>query len=338
MKILLIGGTGTLSKAVRDELLNNTNHDVIVLHRGHRELPLHPHLREIKADIHDPKLADILKDEAFDVVVHFVLYHPDEVSSMMDVFKHRCKQFVYISTVATLDHDHHFLISESTPTGNKQSTYGQNKAEAEKRFLESSHFPVTIIRPAQTYSDDRIPLSIKPKQCWPVIERMLNHKPVIIHGDGQSLWASMHASDFAKALVPLLGNLSTVREIIHIQNPQAHRWMEVYEDLAELLNVPLYPITISSQSLVQTSLYDLQTSLVGDKMYSNLYDISKLKKFNPEFTSKIDLKTGLQMYLDYMNEHPELKQSDPQFDQWCDRMVEVYSQFNQNLQTIKTDV
>lgn len=337
MNILLIGGTGTLSKAVRDELLNHTDHRLTVLHRGHRPLPKHERLTELKSDIHDPNLSEILKDRYYDVVIHFVLFHPDEVKPMVDLFTNRCGQFVFISTVATLNHEREFLISESTPRGNHQSLYGQHKAAAEERFLAYPSFPVTIIRPAQTYSDDRIPLSIKPKHCWPVIERMLKNKPVLIHGDGQSLWASMHATDFAKALVPLLGLPETRGEIIHIQNPHAHRWIDVYMHLAKLLQLELKPIFISSISLANASEYNLQETIVGDKMYSNLYDISKLKKFNPDFEPTIDVYQGLQLYLEYMDSHPELKLSDPHFDRWCDQIVDLTAQFNQSLSQLKTD-
>lgn len=337
-KILILGGTGTISSPITASLAKDPNVHLTLINRGHHNELLDPAIEILTGDIRQPgQLEALIKDRTFDCVIDFILFDPMTAQTRIDQFSGKTRQFIFISTVACLDHEHHLVISETTPRGNRFSQYGQNKAAAELVFLkayEELGFPVTIIRPSQTYSDHRIPLSVKGQGAWPIIQRMIEGKEVLIHGDGESVWASTHADDFAKGFIPLINHPQALGEIIQIMNPAPHTWNQVYRDLAELLGVQFKPVYVPSVSLSASHHYDFLTSIQGDKMSSCLYDISKLKRFVPDFNPTISLKNGLKLYLDYMEAHPELKEAEPEFDAWCDTTLAALHDANQTLKAV----
>lgn len=324
-QILILGGTGTISTPITQRLAQDPNTQVTVINRGHHNEDLPASIQVLIGDLNQPdQIKTLLHDRHFDAVIDFILFTPQQAQERLDLFTGKTNQFIFISTVACLDHEHHLVITEATPKGNRFSVYGQNKAACEDLFLQAHQtkgFPVTIIRPSQTYSGPRIPVSVKGKGCWPVIQRMIDHKEVLIHGDGESVWASTHAEDFASGFIPLIGNPATLGEIIQIMNPASHTWNEVYRLLADLLQVELRPVYVTSEVLSQVTPYDFKTSIQGDKMFSCLYDISKLKRFVPDFKPEVSLREGLKLYLDFMTAHPELKEMEPEFDTFCDAMI-----------------
>ena len=109
---------------------------------------------------------------------------PEQAKINIHAFRNSVKQFIFISSATVYNHKNNVVISESSPIGNEYSWYAGNKIQCEEIFLDAfknSNFPVTIVRPSQTYSNDRIPLSVKGINCWSVIDRIINSKPVIVH-------------------------------------------------------------------------------------------------------------------------------------------------------------
>lgn len=335
--ILILGGTGTISSPITSTLAKTPDVKVTLINRGHKNETLDPKIEILIGDINDTSaIQTLLKDRHFDCVIDFILFTPDQAKQRLSLFGGKTKQFIFISTVAALDHEHHLVITEETPRGNRFSGYGQNKAAAEEVFLKAFHqeaFPVTIIRPSQTYSENRIPLSIKGKGCWPVIQRMIEGKEVLVHGDGESVWASTHSDDFAKGFIPLINHPDTLGEIIQIMNPASHTWNEVYRILAEALQVDYKAVYVTSDALALCPAYDFKTSIQGDKMFSCIYDISKLKRLVPDFNPTVTLRDGLVAYLEFMEKHPELKENEPEFDVFCDTLIAKTHDENQTLKS-----
>lgn len=327
-KVLIIGGTGTISSPITDALSNDEGTELYVLNRGNKNSNLGDNIKIILADINNfEQSKEAIKDYSFDVVCNFIIFTKEQARNNIELFKDKTKQFIFISTVATYNHEVSCNCSEESELGNKFSSYGQNKVLAEKEFLaayKNEAFPVTIVRPTQTYSESRIPLSVKGKTCWSVVSRMLRGREVIIHGDGQSVWASTHANDFAKAFLGLVGNEKVKGETYQIMNNEPHTWDMVYLELARLLNVECRPVYIPSDLLQHSKKYDLLTSIQGDKRFSNIFNIDKIRIIVPEFKCDISVNDGLKMYLEYMNDHPELKIEEPDFDKWCDLVIEEY--------------
>ena len=327
-KVLIIGGTGTISAPIAKTLAEDNDIELYVLNRGLRKDDLPDRVSRIRGDIRKDieDIREKIRDLYFDSVINFLIMNSDDAKINIDLFKGKTDQFIFISTVVALDHYVSCSVDEKLPYGNRYSLYGQNKEECERIFLTEKDFPVTIVRPTQTYSKERIPLSLKGKTYWSVCSRILRGKQVIVHGDGQSVWAGTHADDFAELFVPLVANKDSINEIYQIMNPQSYTWDMIYQTLADELNGVYRPVYISSELLDGSKKYNWKESIHGDKHFSNIFDIAKIRRLNPDFEFKVDMKKGIRMFVEYMDEHPELKKEDPEFDAWCDDTIEKYQE------------
>lgn len=323
-KVLIIGGTGTISYPIT-ELLSDSM-DVTILNRGNKKIDLD--VEVIIGDIYDE---DLVIDGFYDVVINFLVFDEKHARRNIELFKGKTNQFIFISTNVVLNHHEHCVINENTPIGNRVSVYGQDKAMCERVFMEESDFPVTIVRPSHTFSKDRFPVSVKGKNTWTVIQRMIDGKEILVHDMGQSIWPITHASDFARLFVSLVGNEKAIGEIYHIQNPELHTWDMIYQEVARQLGVEYKPFYIPTDILSIEGSYDFDQSIRGDKMYSNIFDISKILEINPDFEFEYDLKKSVREFLEYMNDHPELKWIDKEFDEYSDRMIDRYSSLKETL-------
>lgn len=335
-KVLMIGGTGTISSPITNMLAKDPMVQLYVLNRGNKQAKLPKGVISLVGDMQDVEHTKaLLMEYEFDCVMNFIIMNVEQAKQNVALFLGKTKQFIFISTVCVLNHEVTCRIDETCEKGNAYSFYGQQKAACEDYFLTAKKemgFPVTIVRPTQTYSDARIPLSVKGKGCWPVVKRMMEGKEVIVHGDGQSVWASTHADDFAKGFVGLVGKEQALGEVYQIMNPESHTWDMVYQCLAKLLNVTYRPVYISTDILRLSKTYDFESSIQGDKRWSNIFQIDKIKGISPEFTCDISLEKGLAMYLSYMEEHPEEKIEEPVFDTWCDETITLYKRLKQTIE------
>lgn len=327
-KILLIGGTGTISTSLMKLLSKDITYEVTVLNRGHKELPMN--VKQIICDVKEPgALERETAGTIYDAVVDFLTYDAQTAADRVRVFTGRAKQYFFISTVVTFDHENIVWLNEKSRQTNRFSRYGQNKKAAEDVFMQAyaNGFPVVIVRPSQTYGEDRIPLSVKGKTCWSVVSRIVNGKSVIVHGDGKSIWHMMHSEDFAYNFAQMIGNPAANGQSINLVNPAVVTWDMIYEEIALQLGKKLRICHISSDTLACASKYDNIETILGDKQFSNLYSKYELTQLIPDFRCRIGLKEGVEKYLAYMNEHPELRVDDPDYDAWCDQLIRDYRAF-----------
>lgn len=327
-RILIIGGTGTISWSIVNELAGRPDIDLTLINRGNRKLDLPDNCHVLIGDVYDEeRMHQILTENEFDTVVHFLIFNEEQARQSLCIFRGKVKRFVFISTEVVYNHELGCVMKEDVPQGNRFSEYGRNKSAAEafyRKACQEEQFPVIIVRPTQTYSRERIPLSVKGKSCWTVVSRMLRGKEVIIHGDGQSLWASTHADDFARGFVGLLDSGIHSGEAFQIVNPAPHTWDMLYREIATQLNVPYRPVYIPTEVLDKAGEYAKKSSIVGDKQFSNLFCMDALQKVVPDFKCEIGIREGIQRYLKYMEENPELKVEDPDYDEWCDQMIAAW--------------
>ena len=328
-KILLIGGTGTISSSITKMLAKEEGIETIVLNRGHKEIP--EGVTQVICDANDEEaLKEAAGDNTYAAVVDFIVYTEEQARKRVELFKGKTGHYIFISTVCALDHEDKIWLNENSETGNRYSEYGQNKAACEKVYMEAYEndgFPVTIVRPSQTYGYDRIPLSVKGKTCWSVVSRILNDKPVIVHGDGKSIWHMMHTYDFAYNFLQLIGNPDAIGQSVNLVNPAVVTWDMIYAELGRQLGKTPKIIHIASDTLARSSKYNNTAAFLGDKQYSNMYAKRAVSELIPDFKCLIGLQKGIEMYLKYMDEHPELKIEDEDYDAWCDHATRDYRAF-----------
>ncbi|MBO7472543.1 MAG: NAD-dependent epimerase/dehydratase family protein [Ruminococcus sp.] len=328
MKILLIGGTGTISMAIT-KLLAQQGHEVLLLNRGGRNSELPETVRTIQCDISDEKeAAEKLKGMSFDCVGEFIGFVPSQVERDFRLFRGKTKQYIYISSASAYQKPlADCVITESTPLANPHWQYSRDKIACEEYLMKQyreNGFPVTIVRPSHTYDERSVPLGVHGDNgSWQVVKRIMEGKPVIIHGDGTSLWTITHNSDFAKAYAGLVGNIHAVGQAFHITSDESVTWNQIYSIIADELGVELNACHVSSKLLNAIGPYDFEGTLIGDKANTVIFDNSKIKRAVPDFIATIRADQGIRCTIRYILAHKECQTEDEAFDSWCDKVVEA---------------
>jgi Nucleoside-diphosphate-sugar epimerases len=329
MKALFIGGTGTISSAITSSLVEQ-GCELYLLNRGNNTERIPDGAKLIKADINDEEYVhSLIKDHNFDVVADFIAFVPSQVERDIRLFSGRTKQYIFISSASAYQKPlSDYRITESTPLSNPYWEYSRNKIACEELLISEyrkNGFPVTIVRPSHTYDNRSIPLGVHGNGgSWQVVKRMMDNKPVIIHGDGCSLWTLTYNSDFAKGFIGLMGNAHALGEAVNITSDESLTWNQIYQIIASALGIKLNAVHIASEYLAACSNYDFTGSLIGDKSNTVVFDNSKLKRLVPEFNATVRFDQGVRLVLDNVLAHPEYQVEDKEFDEWCDKVINNY--------------
>ncbi len=313
-KALFIGGTGTISMAIVRELAQKPEWEVWLLNRGSRAEEVPAGVKQIVCDIsNEAEAARKLEGMTFDVVSEFIGFVPE----------------IYISSASAYNKPAaSYVITEGTTLANPHWEYSRNKIACEeflfKKYREEN-FPVTIVRPSHTYDERHVPLGVHGKKgFWQVIKRMIDKKPVIIQGDGTSLWHLTFNKDFATGFIGLMGNRHAIGEAFQITGDEVLTWNQIYQTIADILGVELKAYHVASEYLSAVGDkygFDFEGSLTGDKSVSVVFDNSKLKRIVPQMATTVPFNQGARIALDYVLSHPECQIEDPDFDAWCDKVI-----------------
>ena len=326
MKILFIGGSGTISRAVTQQTIA-AGHDLYLLNRGQRR-PVDG-ARVIVADINDAAAArEALRGHTWDVVVQFIAFTPEDIRRDVELFRGATQQYIFISSASVYQKPAaHYLVTESTPRANPHWEYSRLKIAAEEALEEAqqSGFPGVIVRPSFTFGEDLVPLVLNASgKSWTLIDRMRRGAPVIIPGDGSSLWATTHNSDFAVGLIGLFGNPATIGEAFHITSDEVLTWNQLFAQAAEVAGAraPKF-VHIPSDFVIACSPAS-EGTLLGDKAISTVYDNTKIKRFVPSFVAKTKFADGLRQTIAWFEADPARQVIDDATNQRWDKLVAAY--------------
>jgi nucleoside-diphosphate-sugar epimerase len=120
--------------------------------------------------------------------------------------------------------------------------------------------------------------------------------------------------------------MHAIGEAVHITSDESLCWNQIYQAIADALNVPLKAVHISSEFLAQNGHYDFTGSLIGDKANSVIFDNTKLKRLVPDFCAAVRFDQGIRQTIAHVLSHQECQTEDPEFDSWCDTIIaEMYA-------------
>lgn len=319
--ILYIGGTGTISAAcVRRSIA--LGHEVSVLNRGSARRPLPDGVDLIQADVRDPAaVRSALGAREFDVVAEFLAFTPEHVATDLALFEGRTSQYVFISSASAYEKPPRRVpVTESTPLRNPFWQYSRDKIACED-VLVAAHrergLPMTIVRPSHTYDERLLPTM----GGWTDIARLREGRPVVIHGDGTSLWTLTHSDDFAVAFTGLLGNPAAIGEAFTITGSHAPSWNQIYGWLADAAGVASPDFVHVASDTIAAFAPELGPTLIGDKAHSMLFDNSKVTQLVPDFRTTVTFDEGARRILSYYDAHPEAQHVDEDRDALFDRIA-----------------
>jgi nucleoside-diphosphate-sugar epimerase len=316
MKVLFIGGTGVISTAC-GQLAIEHGVELTLLTRGRSSRPAPDGARHIHADIGDLQaVRRALANARFDVVVHWVAFAPQDIESAISLFQGRTDQFVFISSASVYQKPPaHLPVTESAPLANPFWSYARAKIACEERLVRAwleGRFPITIVRPSHTYDQTKLPL----RGGYTMIDRMRRGSPVIVPGDGTSLWTLTHHRDFAGGFVPLLGNLQTLGMAFHITSDENLTWNQIYAIMgsaAGVQEVARQFVHVPSD-LIAALDPEWGASLLGDKAHSMVFDSSKVRRFVPGFRPVVPFRQGAAEIISWHDGDPARRQRDARQD------------------------
>lgn len=324
MNLLIIGGTGVLSGAVAREAIKQDIH-VSILHRGTKPQMIPSGVESIIADAKDQQKVDsVLKGRMFDSLIDFICYTKAQLEASYSIFSRYTRQYVFISTACVYDNSIPGVKHEDSPKILCSWNYSKEKWECEqylKNVSKESGIPYTVIRPAVTYDNSRIPYGITPVYGyhWTLIGRALANKPIIIWDNGKARWNLMRVEDFAIGVIGIIGNSKAYNQEYNISGDEGYSWLEVLDALSKAINHPVKTFNMTSQEYC--SLYPSRAGEISGRANDLIIDNSKIKTISPQFSTKISLERGIKMTVDHYKSNQYLKGIDYRYDGMMDSMI-----------------
>ena len=322
--VLFLGGTGVISSECA-RYAAQLGHEVTALNRGtSRSHPTPEGVRPLVGDARDPEsVRNALGGNEFDVVVDFLSFVPGHVRQQLDTFEGRTGQYVFISSASAYQTPPtHLPVTESTPLTNPFWQYSRDKTACEDLLVAAYReraLPMTVVRPSHTYDHTLPPFG----GGWTVPERLRRGKPVVVHGDGTSLWTITHHTDFARAFVGLLGHPHAIGEAFHITGHEAPTWDQITRDVAAALGVEADIVHVSSDAICAVE-PSMTGSLLGDKSNSMLFDNAKIRTIVPGWQARVPFRRGAHEIVEWHLADPARQRVDRDVDALHDRLVAAH--------------
>lgn len=320
MQVLYLGGTGEISPGCIQASLER-DQQITVFNRGHHNDELPDGARTITGDMNDPAAYAALGERAWDVVCQFRAFDVEQAKRDVDVFGGRCGQYVFISSASAYEKPpRRPRITEQTPLANPFWEYSRRKAEIEA-YLAGAHdrgdMPVTIVRPSHTIRT-RLPGTFVSGDhlAW----RMRHGKPVVVHGDGSSLWVITHSGDFGKAFAGLLGHERALGEAFHITTDEANTWDRIVGAMADELGVEAGIVHVASDTLARYR-SGWAGPLLGDKARSVIFDNTKIKQAVDGWACEHTMRDAIRLVAPHVRRRLETFEPDAQTDALIDRVI-----------------
>ncbi len=324
LRVLFIGGTGIISSAC-SRLAVERGIELSVLNRGQSaDRPLPPEATVLRGDARDPaSVRDALGGRDFDAVVDWVAYTPGHVRADIGTFRGRAGQYVFISSASAYQTPPSRVpVTESTPLRNPYLQYSRDKIACEE-LLRAAYrdegFPATIVRPSHTYDKTNVPLH----GGWTALARMRQGKPVIVHGDGTSLWTLTHHEDFAQGFVPLLGHPRTLGDSFQITSGDVLTWDQITHALAAAAGAEADIVHVPSDVIAAADPV-WGATLLGDKAHSMVFDNAKLRGVVPGYRAVIPFEQGAREIVAWYDEDRSRQRIDAGVDAVSDKLAEAW--------------
>lgn len=329
MKLLFIGGTGNISTSC-SKLALAQGHELWLMHRPGRPGIAGAH--DLCCDINSDDEADILKKlrgHHFDVVVQFIGFTPADVERDIRLFTGRCDQYIFLSSASAYAKPTGYApTTERTPLENPLWQYSRDKIAAEKLLEDQADgaggLTYTIVRPSHTY-DSVILIPIGGWTNFTAVDRMRRGLPVIVPGDGTTLWTITHAEDFAQGLLGLFKNTKAINEDFQITSDEALTWNEIYRLTAEAAGVPDPKLVHIASELLIAHNPDWEGSLLGDKSHTALFDNTKFKNAVPGYAAKIKFQDGVRRTMAWFDAEDSRRRLPKEADAQIHQILEAYA-------------
>ncbi len=338
MKVLILGGTGVISRAIVDRLLKD-NHDVVIFNRGNKKLAFAGEVEHIKGDrLQREEFETSMRKKKFDAMIDMICFNVADAKSTVAAFRNNVEQIIVCSSIAVYKRPY-----KTVPTVEAAEelyddpvfSYAFDKAEIERylhRVIQEENLPITIIRPSLTFGPGAANIGVL-RQNYGIIDRIRKGKPLVMFGDGSTPWSFTFVPDLAKGFVGVLGNKKSYGEAYHVSNEERTIWEDLYLEFGNIVGKTPHIVHIPSE-LLQKAAPNLCGHLYFEKTYAGLFDNSKIKRDVPQFKADISLNQGLRTIVDWWEK--EANTIDPEKDTLEDQLVSLYSSWADQVKNLYT--
>ncbi len=329
-KVLVLGGTGLIGAGITRFLLE-AGHEVTHYNRGLTDTGSWPDVSRIAGDRRDYAAfeAQIHGAGSWDCVIDMICFKATDADSAIRAFRGRVGQFIFCSTVDvyTKPAARYPITEEAEREPSTAFPYAWEKARCERLFEAAQargDFDVTIIRPAHTYADSGSIIHAFRRGTY-FLDRIRKGKPVIVHGDGSSLWASCHRDDVARAFCAAVDNPAALGQAYHVAAEEWLTWNQIYGLVADAMNMDVPELVhIPTSVLVRLAPTKADWCDVNFK-YNNIFDNAKAKR-DLGFKYTIPLDEGIGRMIDYLDRNQGIEDSDlPEFA-WYDHLIGLWEE------------
>jgi len=303
MKVLVIGGTGNISREVVSALLI-ANHDVVLFNRGSNPDPPPSGLRVIKGDRRNrDDFAGKMSLEQFDAVIDMICFDAEDAASSVRAFRGRVEHFVHCSTVMTYGPPFAGINLDETGPLNGNSGYALGKIAADELFLQAfadDQFPVTIFKPSLTFGANVLLPQTGGDGGW--IHRLRQGKPILSVGDGLNYFQFLPSQDAGIAFAAVLGREQSFGEIYNLVHPIPRTWDHWHQEVAAALGVEVELVHVPQEILIAISparFGQLEENFGHTQVFSG----AKLATCVPEFQPEAFLVPSVAKSIAWMDQH-----------------------------------
>ncbi|WP_207592412.1 NAD-dependent epimerase/dehydratase family protein [Halomontanus rarus] len=324
MHVLIVGGTGLISTGITRQLIS-AGHEVTCFTRGETDARVPDEVSFVRGDRDDHEtFRERVADLEVDCVIDMVCFTPEQADRAVEAFADAIDQFVFCSTVDVYHRPPATNpVTEDAPREPAVSEYGANKAAAEDVFREAhgDAFASTIIRPWSTYGEGGTVLHSLGTDTY-YIDRIREGKPIVVHGDGSSLWGPCHRDDVAGAFVNAVGNETAYGEAYHVTSEEVISWNQYHRQVARALDAPEPELVHIPTDQLVAAVPDRTDMLVDHFQYSTVFDNSKARR-DLDFEYTISFEDGVRRTVEWLSDRGEIDpwdsaNDDALIDAWRD--------------------
>jgi nucleoside-diphosphate-sugar epimerase len=333
MKVLILGGTGVISRAIVDELLAR-GHEVVLYNRGTRHGQVKAQVETIAGDRQDRRqFENTMRQRYFDAVIDMICFNEQDAQSTLKAFRGNVGQIVVTSSVAAYKRPYHTMPIEENAEelwDNPEFRYAFDKAQVERcltKAMTACETPITILRPSLTYGPGAANIGVL-RQNYGIIDRIRKGKPLVMFGDGTTPWTFTFVPDLARAYAAVLGNPRAYGEAYHVTSEELHIWEDLYLEFGRIVGIEPRIVHLPSELLRQAA-PNLCSHLYFEKSHSGIFSNAKFKAVNPEFAAVISLNQGLRTLVNWFEEHAN--QIDPEKDALEDKLVALHQDWSRQM-------
>ena len=337
MKLLILGGTGVISREIVRQAAA-AGHEVTIFNRGSRKSPLEGEIRVLNGDRHDKEaFARQMAQVEADVVIDMICFQASDARQTVELLSERAGQLIFTSSIAAYSRPYHsFPIREECERlgTDPAFAYGFQKAEME-RYLQTQMGKVgaaiTVIRPSLTFGPGAANFGIL-RQNRNVVRRIAEGRPVVMTGEGTFPWAFTFTPDLAAAYLQACGNPKTYNDCFQIANTELVEWQDLYKAVGRAVGREPILYNVPTRLLLEAA---PQTCghLHYEKAYFSYFSIEKFQRAAPGYSPKITLDQGVRRLVDWWAEADF--PYDPEKELLEDSICRLYEQFRTGLSALR---